>query len=108
MRFRLVRSDRLPLDLGPGAAISEDSAGGESAVDRKCYAVDVGGAGAAQPQHGVGDLGCAAQSGDGCALCHGVFVEFSGGDHAVDHRRLDDAGTDGVDPDALAPLLEGC
>lgn len=82
--------------------------GGVAAVDGQGDAGDVAGAGAAQPQDGLGDLLGDAEAVDGLAGFGLVAVEFAVFDHGVVlHARPDTAQVDGLDAVELLGALVG-
>src|SRR5215213_3044494 len=83
------------------------SLGGVAAVDGKGDADDETCSRAAQPQHGCGDLLSLSEAGDRCRGGGFGAVELAIGDHVGDHRGLDGAWADGVDPDAAGGELQG-
>jgi hypothetical protein len=83
------------------------SLGGVAAVDGKGDADDETCSGAAQPQHGCGDLLGVSEAADRCRGGGFGVVEFAFGDHVGDHRGLDGAWADGVDADAAGCVLQG-
>src|SRR3954451_1942696 len=82
------------------------SPGGVAAVDRQCDSDDEAGAGAAQPQHGRGDLLRLTEPVDRLVGDRFVGVQFTLVDHGGDHRGGDGAGAYGVDPDAARRVFE--
>ena len=76
------------------------SLGGVATVDGERDADDEAGARAAQPENGGGDFVCLTKASDGL-VCKGLrFVQLSARDHCGDHRGLEGAGADRVDPDS--------
>ena len=64
-------------------------------------------AGAAKPEDGGGDFVGTAEAADGLVGDGFGDAELAFGDHVGDHRRLDCAWADRVDPDPAGRVLQG-